>query len=345
MISVFKAGRLAAMAVAAATVAALAQPAAAAPFRMIITEASTPLVPNSVMELAEQLGYFDREGLDVQFIRVSDTTAAAAALIAGEGEMANISVSAALALASQDQLAFKAVTVPDKYLPYVIAARSSVATLRDLAGKPFGVANVGSLDYTLSVRVLDAGGVPASAVSFVAVGAPPQRGTALIADQIAATTMSIGTYLGLPDKTGLHILVGVDEYKAAASILNKVNIVPDTVLAERRAEVVGYVRALTMIARDFDADPSKWVAAMVTARPDYARENLEILGPQFKGSFSVNGGMDRATIEAGAEAAYAGQELAGLPKIDLAKWVDFSITDEVLAGLGGPLAGTDPAGR
>ena len=48
------------------------------------------------MDLAVELGYFDREGVEVELVRVQQTPSAVAALQAGEGEMANISVDAAL---------------------------------------------------------------------------------------------------------------------------------------------------------------------------------------------------------------------------------------------------------
>ncbi len=344
MFSVFNAGRKAAMAVVVAA-AAFTQPAAAEPFRMIITEPNTPLVPNSVMELALQEGYFEREGVEVEFIRVSDTTAAAAALIAGEGDMANISLPSALGLAAQSLLPFKGVTVPDKYLPFLVAARTAtVPNVAALAGKSYGVANVGSLDYSLSQRVFQANGIDPAAVNYVSVGAPAQRGTALIAGQIDATTMSIGIFLGLPDRTGIDILVPVDEFQEAAAILNKINIVRDEVLETRRDDVVGFVRALVKIARDYNENPSLWVDAMAKARPDYSRDNLVILAEQFQGTFSGNGGMDRAVIEAGVAEAYKSPDLAGLPMVEMAKWVDFSIVDDILAELG-TVDGSDPAGR
>ncbi len=71
---------------------AFAAPAAAEPFRLIVTDLAAPLVPNSVMDLAVQLGYFEREGVEVELVRVQQTPSALAALQAGEGEMANIAV-------------------------------------------------------------------------------------------------------------------------------------------------------------------------------------------------------------------------------------------------------------
>lgn len=332
------------LAVAGVVGAVMAAAPASAQFRLVVVEPTTPLVLNSVMWLADQLGYYEREGVDVELIPVTDTPTAVAALLAGEGDMANVSLTAALSLVAQDLLGIKAVTSPDKFLPFSIVGDSSIHTVADLAGKTFGVASIGSLDYTLTNIVLEAMGVDPSTVTFIPIGPPPARGTALLAGQINATTMSVGTFLGLGDTSTLNVVVPVDEFLAHAGILNKVNIVPDEVLAERRDEVVAVVTALVKASRDFAADPNTWVEAMVIARPDYDRANLEILAQQFRGAWSVNGGMDLATIEAGVTAAYGTQDLAGLPMVDIDTWVDFTIADDAVAAAGG-VADGDPAGR
>ena len=77
-------------------VLAMAAPASAKPFRIIVTEADVPLLPNSVLQLAASLGYFQRAGVDVEIIRVQQTPAALAALRAGEGDMANVATEAVL---------------------------------------------------------------------------------------------------------------------------------------------------------------------------------------------------------------------------------------------------------
>ncbi len=313
---------------------ALAAAPAAAQFRMIVVEPTTPLVLNSVMWLAEQMGYFDREGVNVELVRVNDTPTAVTALLAGQGEMANISLTAAIAVAAQNLAGIKAVTVPDKFLPFSIVARNGIVTAADLSGKSFGVAAIGSLDYTLSRIVMVALGVDPTTVNFVAVGPPAQRGAALIVGLIDATTMSVGVYLGLEDKSNIHVLVPVDRYLTYAGILNKANVVTDQVLATRRAEVEAVVRALTLASRDFANDPNLWIEGMVIARPEYARANLEILAQQFRGAWSVNGGMDRPTFEAGMVAAYATADLAGMRMVTLDEWVDFTVVDAVLAAIG-----------
>lgn len=325
--------------------AALASAApASAQLRLIVTEPEIPLVLNSVMWLADQMGYYERAGVDVEIIKVTDTPTAVTALLAGEGDMANIATGAAVNIAARDLADIRAVASPDKFLPFSIVTDNSIHSAADFAGKTFGIAAVGSLDHNLSLLVLQALGVDPATVTFVPIGPPAQRGAALIAGQVNATTMSIGTYLGLADKTNIHVQVPVDEYLTHAGVLNKVNIVSAAYLESNRDDVVAFLTAITQAARDFAANPQLWVDAMVIARPDYARENLMVLAEQFRGAWSVNGGMDRATIEAAVTAAYATADLAGAPTVALEDWVDFTVADEVIAALGG-VADGDPAGR
>ncbi len=57
------------------------------------------------------------------------------ALAAGEGEMANVGVDGLLLLVAQGATDLKAVTSPNKSLPYVIVAKDDIKTVADLAGK------------------------------------------------------------------------------------------------------------------------------------------------------------------------------------------------------------------
>jgi NitT/TauT family transport system substrate-binding protein len=296
--------------------------AAAEPFRIITTDLTAQLVPNSVIDLAAELGYFTREGVEVELVRVEQTPLAAAALQAGEGEMANISVDAALQMVARDVMDLKAVVSPNKSLPFLIAARDGIASPADLAGRSFAVGRIGSLDHSLSTAVLRSKGVSPEALEIVAIGQPSARAQALAAGQVDATTMSIGVWLSIPDRTGLSVLIDQDTYYAAAPVVNKVNVVPDAVLAERGAEVDAVVRALIAVSRDVSADPSIWVETMTKLRPDVSRDTLETLATAFAGSWSINGGLNRAELELTQAWMYEGPDFADLPRIALADWVD-----------------------
>ncbi|MFT3972333.1 MAG: ABC transporter substrate-binding protein [Amaricoccus sp.] len=321
-------------AVAALSLLLLALPVAAAPFRLVTTDLEPQLVPNSVMDLASSLGYFQREGVDVELVRVQQTPSAVAALQAGEGEMANISVDAALQLVARDQMQLKAVVSPNKSLPFLIAAKDDIASVDDLAGRSFGIGRVGSLDYSLSSKVLASKGVDTGKLDFVAIGQPNVRAQALAAGQIDATTMSVGVWLALPDKHGLHVLVDPDAYFAAAPVLNKVNVVPDAVLQARHDDVEKVVRALVKASRDFAQKPALWVDAMAAARPDVDRQTLETLAKSFVSAWSVNGGLNRAQVDATVDWTYATPDFAGLRKVGFDEWVDLTPITDVLKAEG-----------
>ena len=313
---------------------AIASPVAAAPFRLILTHLEPPLVPNSVMDLALERGYFEAEGVDVELVRVEQTPSALQALAAGEGEMANVGVDGLLLLVAQGATDLKAVTSPNKSLPYVIAAKDDIKTVADLAGREFGVGRVGSLDHSLSTKVLASEGLDMEAVEVLAIGQPNVRAQALVAGQIDATTMSIGVWLSIPDKTGYHILVDQALYYAAAPVINKVNAVTQRVLDERSADVAGVIRALIKISRDFSADPKAWATAMVPYAPNTDAAGLEALAATFASSWSVNGGMNATDLQATQDWLYATEDFAAAKPVTLDQWVDFRPVDAVLANMG-----------
>ena len=70
--------------------------------------------------------------------------------------------------------------------------------------------------------------------------------------------------MALPDRGALHVLVPQDAYREAAPVLQKVNVVPDAVLAKRRDEVAAVVRAIINASRDFSSKPASWVEAMAS---------------------------------------------------------------------------------
>jgi NitT/TauT family transport system substrate-binding protein len=312
----------------------LAAPASAAPFRLIVTHLEPPLVPNSVMDLALELGYFEREGVAVELVRVQQTPSAIAAILSGEGEMANVGLDALLQLVARGETGLKAVVSPNKSLPFLIAARADIATPADLATRSFGIGRTGSLDHSLSTRVLSASGLDMDNVDIVALGQPEARAQALAAGRINATTMSIGVWQVLPDKDDLHVLVDTDAYFAAAPVVNKVNIVSAAALATRRDEIKAVLRALLSISRDFAAEPGAWAGAIAPYQPALSASDLAALDAGFSQSWSVNGGMNVAELIYSANWLGSTEDFAGLDLPALADWADLSLLDEVRAELG-----------
>ena len=151
---VSKLGKLSLAAVLLAGAAFFATPANAA-FKIIVTHLEPPLVPNSVIDMALQLGYYKKAGVDVEIVRVQQTPSAVAALRSGQGDMANIGFGDAVQLIAREQMDLKGVISPDKALPFIIAAKKDITSPKQLEGKTFGVSRVGAVDYSLSRTVLN----------------------------------------------------------------------------------------------------------------------------------------------------------------------------------------------
>jgi NitT/TauT family transport system substrate-binding protein len=300
------------------------------PFRIIVPEPETPLVPNSVIDLALRLGYYKREGVDVELVRVKATPSAVAALRSGQGDMANIGTDIALQLIARGQMDLKAVISPEKSLPLLIAAKKSVTAPKQLEGMVFGVSQIGSVDYVQSRLVLTKLGVDNEKLRYLAVGQPTVRAQALLAGQIDATAMSIGTWLTLPSKDGLAVLVDQPAYHAAAPLVTKINVVTAATAKDRRREVGAVVRAIVAASRDFARDPKLWVDGMVAARPDVKREQLEQLAEAYRGSWSVDGGLNPSEIALTTDALYQTEDFKDIPRrVAPSDWIDHSFIDQV----------------
>lgn len=305
----------------------------AEPFRIIVTSTEVPLVPNSLLHLAESEGYFERAGVDVELIPVEQTPMAIAAVRGNGGEMANVSVDGLFGLYLGGLTDLKAIGSTDKAIPYVIVAKNGLS-IKQLEGARFGVGRRNSLDHTLSWNVLHYYGADANAVDYVPLGQPATRANALAGGQIDATTMSIGVFLSMPDREKMTMLVDVAQYFDAAPILSKVNVVHRDTITKRGAELEAVLSALTLASRDYAATPEKWVDAMAKARPDVERATLEKLAEDFRKSWSVNGGIQRAEMDFTQEWMYRLEKYENSDVVVPGAWADFGPIDRVLAKIG-----------
>lgn len=317
----------------------------AEPFRVIISESQMPLVPNSVIDLANRLGFYKQAGVDVELVRVQQTPSAVAALHSGQGQMANIGFEAALELVARGQMKLKGVISPDKALPFLLVAKKQYTTPKELEGKVFGVARLGSVDYMLSRVVLAKYGVNPDTLRYLAVGQPAVRATSLVAGRIDATLISIGVWAGLSDKSGLHLLVNEEDFSKSAPFVTKLNVVTDDVAQTRAREVQGVVRGIMMASRAFAAHPDIWVDAMEKARPDWKRADLVTLAQAYRRSWSVNGGLNLTDLAFSADMLYRDpEEWGNLPRVNLKDWIDTHFVNAVLAD-SGTVPAIDAVGR
>jgi NitT/TauT family transport system substrate-binding protein len=341
---VSKLGKLSLAAALLAGAAFFATPANAA-FKIIVTHLEPPLVPNSVIDMALQLGYYKKAGVDVEIVRVQQTPSAVAALRSGQGDMANIGFDVAVQLVAREQMNLRGVVSPDKALPFIIAAKKEITSVKQLEGKTFGVSRVGAVDYSLTRTVLNKMGVAVDKMEYLAIGQPPVRATSLAAGKVDATTISIGVWTSLPDKSALSILVNQADYYKGAPLISKLNVVTDATAKSKAKEVEAVVKATMMASRDFAKTPSLWVDGMSKALPNVDRATLEFLADAYKENWAVNGGLNMAEAKFTTDDLYANNDdFKGLKRVEPTAWIDTSVIDKVIkeAGL---YPGIDPTGR
>lgn len=90
--------------------------------RIGMGSAPAPALPNSVNWLAKDLGFYKREGLDVEISEFQGTPLAIAAMISGDIEVGNVSTSDVIRMSASKSQPMRAIHSPDARLYFLIAA-------------------------------------------------------------------------------------------------------------------------------------------------------------------------------------------------------------------------------
>jgi NitT/TauT family transport system substrate-binding protein len=312
--------------------------------RLGLGSAPAPPLPNSVLWLAKDLGFYAREGLDVELLEFQGTPLAIAALISGDVDVANVSTSDVIRMNASKSQPMRAIHSPDARLYFLIAAREEIKSVAALQGKTFAVSRLGSVDHSLSSIALKALGLNPASLTMVAMGVPSTRAQALIAGRVDATTLSLGTWITIQKDPSVRVLVDPNTYYENATVVEKVNAVTTKTLDEKPEQLRRFTSAILKASRHFAENQDAWVAAITKRRPDVDRNDAATLWTGFKTSWAVNGLMNLDAYKKSADFFYQAGLLDKVPKIEVAEWADTRIVDGVLKEIGAS-AKADPIGR
>jgi NitT/TauT family transport system substrate-binding protein len=339
------------LAIAAALLAYSFGPAAAAEskpgelkLRLGLGSTPAPALPNSVLWLAKDLGFYKREGLEVELIEFNGTPIAIAAMIAGEIDIGNIGTSDVIRLVATKRQSMRAIHSPDARLYFLIAARDELASARALEGKQFGVARIGSVDHSMSTIALKALGANTAKISMIAIGSPSTRAQALVAGRIDATTLSIGSWVTIRKEAGIKVLVDQDVYFDTATVVQKVNAATTKVIQEKPDHLRRFTAAIIKASRHFAENQDSWVEAITKRRADVERKDAVSLWNNFKTAWAVNGLINLDSYKKSSEFFYQSGTLDKIPKIDVGEWSETRFVDDVLKEIG-VYGKFDPLGR
>jgi NitT/TauT family transport system substrate-binding protein len=323
-----------ALLVTACTPAPIASQPAPLTLKVGVAVTPTPALPESVLWLARAQGFYQNEGLDVQLTEYDATPTVVTAMRTGDVDVGDINSEDVIRLTANKELEMRTIDSASGRNFFMIVGKSSISSVLELQGKSFAVARVGSQDYALSSKVLAVKGLPADAVNYASIGAPNVRAQALLAGQIDATTVSLGTWVTIQNQPSLKVLVAVDDYYNSLPLVNKGNAVTLKVLSEKSEALRRFTLALIKASRYFATNKSAWVDGMTGLRPDIARSDLEYLWDQFGESWSVNGQLNVGAYQTSTDFLYEQGTFPNEPRISAADWVDTQFVDAALKQLG-----------
>ena len=137
-----------------------AQPTPLPPIPLKIADGVNPpaALPQSVLSLAVQQGYFKREGLDAQIESVNGTPAIIAPMRSGDVDIGIINSTDVIKLQAAKTLEMRVIGSPNGRNFWMMVSRDSVGALADLRGKAYAISRIGSEDHSLALTVLECQG-------------------------------------------------------------------------------------------------------------------------------------------------------------------------------------------
>lgn len=158
--------------------------------------------------VAQQQGFFKAAGLDVTYIPMSSGAAAmAAAIKSGEIDVGVGSASQWISDTARGAIKGKLIGEFSDNI-YVILGRKGITDPRQLKGKLFAISGHNAGDHLYSQAVLGHYGLKSEDVTWLQLGDPAARLSALLAGKVDATEMSITS---LPPAQRERILISADQ--------------------------------------------------------------------------------------------------------------------------------------
>ncbi|HEY1372828.1 MAG TPA: ABC transporter substrate-binding protein [Candidatus Binatia bacterium] len=168
--------------------AAAPQPAAAqAPEKIRI--AYTVVSPTQLnVWTAKEMGFYAKNGLDVEMVLLVGAPLAVTAMLAGETPIIHTGASAVI---TSNLTGSGAVLIAGSVnrFPYVLFVTDEIKRVEDLKGKKFGVSRIGSADNAAAQTVFERYGLKSDDVGYVTIGSVPARLAAMQTNAIQATLL------------------------------------------------------------------------------------------------------------------------------------------------------------
>jgi ABC-type nitrate/sulfonate/bicarbonate transport system substrate-binding protein len=272
-------------------------------------------------QLADQLGYFDDENLDVT-ITVGESTANSVQGLIGGSIDAYLGGPEGIT-AAQQGADLKFVAAGANRSIWNIVARPGTTSFAQLAGQPIGVSAEKSISTVTMRQALEANGVDGDSLAYIVAGGTAKRFAALQAGQVAAVPLGVPVNYQAARTEGFVDLGNTNEV-GAPPIVAAVVTVETGWAAENREALTRFLRAYQRVIDDL-YDP-----AMTPRLVELTSEGLQI-EPAY---------MERAITDLFLQGATAGRSMPEDAHIDLA---GLQVAADAFLEFGGLRERVDPA--
>lgn len=233
-------------------------PSAQAPEPVTLKIAVLPILDALPMYLAQENGYFESQGVEVEFVPVSSAAERDQVMTAGQADgMINDLVSTVLYNQDTTQIqivSFARTATPDFPQFRILAAKDSgISAVEDLKGVEIGISEGSVIEYTTD-RLLEAEGFSPLDIVSVAVPSIPTRMSLLDSGELSAAN--------LPDPLSSLAIQGgavpvVDDSSHPEFGNSEISFRKSVIDANPEA-IRGFLAAVDQAVQEINADPSKW---------------------------------------------------------------------------------------
>lgn len=136
--------------------------------------------------VAADKGYYEREGVKVENQHFESGSINMRALLARAVDVADVETALILGAAGSGA-DLKVIGTHGQGLHFALYAKKDIRSLKDLAGRSFGISGIGGLPHVVILALLDRQKLSPDPVNFLAVGGTGARLKSLIAGKIDAT--------------------------------------------------------------------------------------------------------------------------------------------------------------
>lgn len=217
-----------------------------------------PILDTLPMYVAQEQGYFEEEGVTVEFVPVSSAAERDQLIKAGQADGMINEILSTLFYNSQETeiliVRYARVATPDFPQFYLLAAPGSdVANPEDLKGKEIGISEGTIIEYSTD-RLLQAAGMSADDVETVAVPGIADRMSLLNSGELAAANLP-DPLAALAMQNGATLVVDDSSYPqyGHSTISFRKEVVDSSPEAVR-----GFLAALEKAVDDINSDKEQW---------------------------------------------------------------------------------------